>query len=145
MKLNSLPKTTARSAKRPGRGLGSGKGKTGGRGQKGQKARGKVPAAQVGGGLILYKKLPFKRGWGNRKVSEKAIPVKLSSLNILKPQTVVNIETIVNNNIVTKNDANKYGVKILNDGKLDVALKFELPVSESARVIIEKAGGQVTK
>jgi len=55
MQLNTLAKTTETSKKRIGRGLGSGKGKTGGRGQKGQKARGKIPAANVGGGLILYK------------------------------------------------------------------------------------------
>ena len=54
MKLNSLDKISARSDKRVGRGIGSGKGKTSGRGTKGQKARGKILLAFIGGRLPLY-------------------------------------------------------------------------------------------
>ena len=67
--------STARAStlKRLGRGIGSGKGKTGGRGSKGQKARGKVPLAFAGSNLPLYKKLPLRKGLGNRKVSGKPV------------------------------------------------------------------------
>jgi large subunit ribosomal protein L15 len=143
MNLNTLPKITERSKKRLGRGLGSGKGKTGGRGQKGQKARGKVPAANVGAGLILYKKLPFRRGWGNKKVSQKPAIIRLSDLNSLKAQTVVNINTLLENNIVSKEAIKNRPVKILTGGNLEKALIVELPVSENVKKQIEKAGGKV--
>ncbi len=81
MQLQSLPKIQARSQKRLGRGLGSGKGKTSARGQKGQKARGKIPAQFTGGGLALYKKLPLLRGWGNRLAGKKPVVIRLDQLN----------------------------------------------------------------
>src|SRR5437868_15389382 len=99
MKLNTLPKLTVKSKKRLGRGLGSGKGKTGGRGQKGQKARGKIPAANVGGGLILYKKLPFVRGWGNRKASEKPVIIALEKLNSFKAKSRLDIASLFENKL----------------------------------------------
>lgn len=142
MNLNSLPKLAEKDKKRMGRGLGSGKGKTGGRGQKGQKARGKIPLAAVGGGLIFYKKLPFRRGWGNRKSSPKALPVKLSELNKLKRNTVVDLNVLVENKIVGK-EALHFGVKILSEGKIDIPLQVKVPVSAKAKALIEKQGGKV--
>lgn len=147
MELNNLSKTTTKTKKRLGRGNGSGKGKTAGRGYKGQKSRGKVPAAAVGGGLILYKKLPFKRGWnrsgGNRPRAPKAVLVKLSDLSVLKAQTVVNIQTLIDNKLVFEKDANRKGVKILAGGDFNTPLIIELPVSAKVRQLVEKAGGKV--
>lgn len=147
MNLSSLLKVKTRTAKRLGRGNGSGKGKTAGRGYKGQKARGKVPAAAVGGGLALYKKLPYRRGWtrhgGNPKRSPKAILVKLSQLNTLKSGSVVNINSLVENKVISNKEAVKKGVKILAVGKLSLPLIFELPVSKKAQSLIEQAGGKV--
>lgn len=149
MNLENLSKTTTKTKKRLGRGNGSGKGKTAGRGYKGQKSRGKVPAAVVGGGLILYKKLPFKRGWnrsgGNAPHSPKAVLVKLSDLNKLKAQTVVNIQTLVENKIVSEKEAVKKGVKILAGGDFATPLTIELPVSEKVRQLVEKVGGRVER
>jgi large subunit ribosomal protein L15 len=142
MELNSLPKIVARRKKALGRGLGSGKGKTAGRGQKGQKARGKVPLANVGAGLFFYKKFPFKRGWGNKKVSVKPTTITLEKLNSLKPKTAVNLETLIENRLVSAKAA-RNGVKILTGGELKVALSIQLPVSESVKRAVEKAGGQV--
>lgn len=68
MKLHQLTKIKTKDKKRLGRGIGSGKGKTAGRGTKGQKARGKIPQTFTGG-LSLYKKLPLRRGYGNPKMS----------------------------------------------------------------------------
>lgn len=149
MNLNNLSKTVEKSKKRIGRGIGSGKGKTGGRGYKGQKARGKVPAAAVGGGLILYKKLPFKRGWGRRGTnatrSPKPVIIKLEDLNSLKAKTVVNLATLIENKFVSEREAKKHGVKILmgRGAELKVSLVIDLPVSQSVKEKIEQVGGSV--
>ncbi len=149
MKLNQLPKLTARSKKRLGRGLGSGKGKTGGRGQKGQKARGKIPAANVGAGLILYKKLPYKRGWtrrgGNPTRAAKSIIVKSSQLNNLKKGTLVNLSSLIEDGIVSERQAKKTGLKILIDQPFSVALNIEIPISKKAKQSLEKVGGKIAQ
>lgn len=147
MALHNLTKTVERTTKRIGRGLGSGKGKTGGRGQKGQKARGKIPAANVGGGLILYKKLPYKRGWsrsgGNPKRALKPVIVKLSELNIFKPSETVTVQLLVERKIVSDKEIGKKGLKVLNSGELTQALNIQLPVSATVKAIIESKGGKV--
>lgn len=130
--------------KRLGRGIGSGKGKTGGRGSKGQKARGKI-SAQFIGGLALYKKLPLRRGLSNLSPQKKSKPViiKLDRLAIFKPKTRVDLLSLVENNILKKEDIKK-GVKILLSNKVKLPpLVIALPVSKSVRDQIEKAGGRV--
>lgn len=141
MKLNELTKVNGRSKKRLGRGLGSGKGKTAGRGTKGQKARGKIPAGFIGG-FPLYKKLPLKRGKGNPKFSRPKVLVSLSKLNVFKDKTVIDIEKLIEAKIISEKDA-KAGVKILSNGEIDKALTIKLSLSASARRKIEKAGGKV--
>lgn len=144
MQLNNLPKITNRSNKRLGRGLGSGKGKTGGRGQKGQKARGKVAIGFSGGGVPLYKKLPLLRGWGNKPVTVKPLGVNLTKLSVYKDGERVDLETMVEKKIVSKKDLQKRGVKILGEGELLKKLVFSsLQISKSARTKIENAGGQI--
>jgi large subunit ribosomal protein L15 len=142
MKLHELTKTVERPKKRVGRGLGSGKGKTGGKGQKGQKARGTIPAGFIGGTLPLYRKLPLKRGQGNTKVSVKPIIVNLSKLVDLKPKTVVDAEVLVKEKIILEKDL-KRGVKILGNIEIKNALTIKLPISESARKSVEQSGGKV--
>lgn len=141
MKLYELLKINKRPKKRLGRGIGSGKGKTAGRGTKGQKARGKIPATFTGG-LSLYKKLPLRRGKGNPKLSKKPKLVSLSQLNIFKVKEVVGIEKLLEAKIISEKQA-KQGVKILGNGEIDKALIIKVPVSNSARKFIEKAGGKV--
>lgn len=146
MELNNLPKIQYPEKKRMGRGLGSGKGKTGGRGQKGQKARGTIPQAVVGGGLALYKKLPYRRGYSrhsrNRHRGAETVIVKLSTLNNLKAKTVVNLNSLIENKVLSQKDREKQ-VKVLADTELTVALIVEVPVSKKAQSLIEKAGGSV--
>ncbi|MBI2019556.1 50S ribosomal protein L15 [Candidatus Daviesbacteria bacterium] len=142
MKLSELKKVKVRVNKRLGRGLGSGKGKTAGRGTKGQKARGKIPATFTGG-LPLYKKLPLRRGKGNSPVSLKPKLVKLSQLSVFKDKTIVDLAKLAEEKIISQKDA-KVGVKILGNGEINTALTVMLPVSESARKKIEKSGGKVT-
>lgn len=141
--LHNLTKVIDKRKKRLGRGLGSGKGKTGGRGTKGQKARGSIPASFIGGSLPMYKKLPFRRGLGNRKVSPKALPISLSQLNSLKANSVVDYETLVKHGIVSSSEISKRGVKILSEGEITVALEVKVPASGKAKELIEKAGGKV--
>jgi len=144
MKLENLPKTTQRKKKRLGLGHGSGRGKTAGRGTKGQKARRKIPIDFEGGALPLIKRLPFRRGKGRNKVFKKGpVIVNVKALNILKKGSIVDIKILVENRIVDEKDVNVYGVKILGDGDLSVPLTIRLPVSKGARQKIEKAGGSV--
>lgn len=148
MNLNNLPKVVAKRKKDLGRGIGSGRGKTSGRGMKGQKARGKVPAANVGAGLILYKKLPYRRGWnrsgGNPPRTLKPIIVTFDHLNNLKSGTKVTVETLIENGLISAKDYQKRSVKILAKGDLKIPLTIEIPVSKNAQTIIEKAGGHVS-
>ncbi len=144
MKLNNLDKLTLRSKKRLGRGIGSGKGKAGGRGTKGQKARGKIPAAFIGGGLPLYKKLPFVRGWGNMKSKPKPVVVSLDDLNRFKANSEITISSFVEVGLITEADSKKRGIKVLNRGELTVkGLSIKLPVSEKTKLKIESSGGKV--
>jgi len=144
MKLESLPKTTDRKKKRLGQGHGSGRGKTGGRGTKGQKARNKISISFEGGALALIKRLPFRRGRGKNNVfKEKPIEINVKVLNLLKKNSTVNIDTLAKSRIVDKKEAGIYGVKILGDGELAIPLIVNLPVSKGAAKKIEKAGGKV--
>lgn len=142
MKLNKLLKVKTKSKKRLGRGIGSGLGKTAGRGTKGQKARGKIPVGFTGTGLPTFKKLPLKRGFGNRAVSQKLKPIKLDQLNSFKAKSVVDLEQLLKANIINKEDLKK-GVKILSGGKLEIALIVKLPTSKKAQSEIERKGGRL--
>lgn len=144
MKLSSLEKLVANRKKRIGRGIGSGKGKTGGRGMKGQKARGKIPASFVGGSLPLYKKLPFVRGWGNKKANHKPVVLTLDHLNRFKANSKVTIATLMETKIIAGKNAQNRGVKFLNKGEIKVGgLTVEIPVSRKVKEKIEKSGGKV--
>lgn len=142
MKLNELLKLRIRSKKRVGRGVGSGLGKTAGRGTKGQKARGKMPIGFSGAGLPTYKKLPLKRGLGNPSSDSKSKILQLSKLNIFKNNSVIDIEQLLKEKLVNKKDI-KSGIKILADGKLEVSLIVKLSVSKTAKIEIEKKGGKI--
>lgn len=141
MNLHQMLKVKTRSKKRLGRGIGSGKGKTAGRGTKGQKARGTIPIGFTGN-LPLYKKLPLKRGKGNPSFNSKPKIIQLSQLNILKDKTVVDIAKLIDEKIILAKDA-KRGVKILDNGEIKTALTIKLPISKTARLKVEKAGGKV--
>lgn len=144
MKLENLPKSTIKSKKRLGRGIGSGKGKTAARGYKGQKARGKVAVNFTGGGLPLYKKIPFLRGFarGGRRHFSKPVVLALSRLEVFDKGETVTIDNLIERKLVSKR-ARKDGVKILNNGEFNVALNIALPVSKGVAERVEKIGGKV--
>lgn len=139
-----LQKTTTKKLRRLGQGHGTGRGKTAGRGQKGQNARSRRALSFEGGALPLIKRLPFRRGKG-RNPSLKADPiiVNIKALNLLPSKSIVDIETLIKHNIVVGSDAKKFGVKILGDGELSIQLTVKLPISNSARKKVEAAGGTV--
>ncbi len=144
MDLNSLSKVTKKRRKRLGQGHGSGKVKTGGRGTKGQNARGKVALSFEGGALPLIKRMPFRRGKGRNKAFKlEPLIVNIKVLEILKDGTIVDLKTLVKEKIVNEKDALEYGIKILGDGKLSKKLTIKLPISKKALEKIKKAGGQL--
>src|SRR4029077_6428901 len=112
MNLSHVEKLKTRSKKRVGQGHGSGRGKTSGRGTKGQKARNKVAIYFEGGALPLTKRLPFLRGKGrNRSLQEKPFVVNIEALNVFSKGTTVTIESLAKQGIVALEEAKKKGVK----------------------------------
>jgi len=141
-----LTTITKRSKKRLGRGYGSGKGgHTSGRGQKGQKSRGRVGILFEGVKVkkSLLKKLPFQRGKGKHLANKKPLVINLSVIDMLSSGKTVDVDMLVKSGIVDKSDAEKYGVKILGDGKLTKKFTISLPISKSAAKKVEKAGGKI--
>lgn len=144
MSLDKLQKSVKRGKKRLGQGHGSGKVKTSGRGTKGQKARGSIPQRLKLGGVSFVKRLPLFRGKSrNKKVSNKPLIVNLKQFADAKSKTVIDLEFLISNKLVTKDQAAIYGIKILGDGAVSVPLEVRLRVSNNAREKIEKAGGKV--
>jgi len=141
--LNELkPNKGARhSKKRLGRGIGSGTGKTAGKGTKGQNARagGGVRPGFEGGQLPLFQRLP-KRGFKNHSRVEYAV-VNVEKLNVFEDGATVDVEAIVNAKLIKEV---KDGVKILGNGELTKKLVVKAnKFSESAKKAIEAKGGSV--
>ena len=144
--LNNREKIN-KSKLRVGRGIGSGKGKTSGRGVKGQKSRSGVAIKSFEGGQMpLYRRLP-KRGFNPLK-KEKIAILNLDKIQKfienkkISQDSKIDIETLKKANIVNKS-FNK--IKILGSG--DIKNKINLNVdfiSESAKKKLEKAGGTIT-
>jgi len=142
--LNKLMKSTTRGKKRLGQGEGSGKGKTAGRGTKGQKARDSIERTTGGGILRFIRQMPLYRGkFRNKPVHPRMFPVNVKFLNLLEKDTVVTMETLVKKKIISADLGTYKGVKILGDGELTVSLKVMVPCSNGAKKKIEKAGGTV--
>lgn len=142
MKLHELkPSEGSRStSKRVGRGIGSGTGKTAGRGTKGQNSRsgGGVRPGFEGGQNPLFRRLP-KRGFTNINRKEYAI-VNLDTLNRFEEGTVVTPALLIETGVVSNE---KSGIKILGNGSLEKKLTVKAhKFSGSAKEAIENAGGQ---
>lgn len=141
MNLSELPSLVRRPKKRIGRGHGSGRVKTSGRGTKGQKARGKVRIGFEGGQSPLVKRLPYLRGKGrNHSSKPKAFPIPVTKLNTLPKGTIVSLESLKKYRMIGDRVLR---VKLLGGGKVSVALTINVPCSSSAKEAIIKAGGSV--
>ncbi|ODT30810.1 MAG: 50S ribosomal protein L15 [Kaistia sp. SCN 65-12] len=148
MKLNDLRDNegATHAKKRLGRGIGSGSGKTGGRGVKGQKSRSGVAINGFEGGQMpLYRRLP-KRGFNNifaksfATVSLGRIQAAIDAKKLDAKETV-NVEALVKAGVLRRA---KDGVRVLSDGDLKAKLSFDVAgASKAAIEKIEKAGGSV--
>ena len=146
MNLTELQKIKTKKSRRLGQGHGSGRGKTGGRGTKGDKARGTVSLSFEGGALPLIKRLPFHRGKDkNKSFKLPTIILNLSDLGSLPKNTVVDTEALIKHNVITAREAGKASIKILGNGTITTPLTIKLPLSKSARAKVEQAGGQVSE
>jgi large subunit ribosomal protein L15 len=149
MRLNGIRDNegATKERMRVGRGIGSGKGKTGGRGVKGQKARAGVSIKGFEGGQMpLHRRLP-KRGF-NKPNARELNEVNLGRIQQaveagkLDASAAVTVEALVAAGIVSKP---RDGVKILGVGDISSKLSFQVArASKSAIEAIEKAGGSVT-
>ena len=129
------------SKKRLGRGIGSGLGKTSGKGHKGQWARsgGGVRPGFEGGQMPLARRLP-KRGFHN-KFRKECVIVNLSRLSELPAGTVVDYGYVMENGLA-KGVKNNAGLKVLGNGEFNVALTVRAAkFSANAKTAIEQAGG----
>ncbi|WP_070121490.1 50S ribosomal protein L15 [Bacillus marinisedimentorum] len=141
MKLHELKpaKGSRKERNRVGRGMGSGNGKTSGKGHKGQNARsgGGVRPGFEGGQMPLFQRLP-KRGFTNINRKEYAI-VNLETLNRFEEGTEVTPELLLETGVISKLQS---GVKILGSGKLEKKLTVKAhKFSASAKEAVEAAGG----
>ena len=137
--LSPVPGST-HVAKRKGRGPGTGNGKTGGRGHKGQKARsgGGVRVGFEGGQMPLARRIP-KRGFNNI-FAKPLTSLNVAALNRFEDGTVVDAELLVNSGVISNCP---YGVKILGQGDLSKNLTVRASAfSEAAKQKIEAAGGK---
>ncbi len=135
------PEGAKTESKRLGRGIGSGKGKTSGKGHKGQWARsgGGVRPGFEGGQMPLIRRVP-KRGFTNIFAKEYSI-VNVKDLERFEDGTVVNAELLLKVGVLSK--VENYGLKVLGNGTLTKKLTVQAKkFTKSAAEIIEKAGGK---
>ena len=149
MKLNEIaPRHGSRKNRfRIGRGIGSGKGKTGGRGGKGQTARSGVRIKGFEGGQMpLHRRLP-KRGFKNTKFAVRLNETNLGRVQAaidagrLDPNAIIDGAALVKAGLMRRV---KGGVRLLGDGELKAKVSFAVyGASKSAVAAVEKAGGSV--
>jgi len=143
--LNTTGKVTTKKI-RVGRGIGSGKGKTSGRGMKGQKSRSGVAIKSFEGGQMpLYRRLP-KRGFNS--ISK----INIAKINLDKIQSFIDQKKINSNDIINTEllkklkiiNKNSQKLKILGNGEIKVKINIEADlISKSAKKKLEKVGGLI--
>jgi large subunit ribosomal protein L15 len=149
MKLNDLADNpgATRNRFRIGRGIGSGKGKTGGRGGKGQTARSGVSIKGFEGGQMpIHRRLP-KRGFRNTPFALKFNEINIGRVQQaieagkLDPKEPITVETLVKAGVLRRP---KDGLRLLGSGEIKTKVTFEVyGASKSAVAAVEKAGGSV--
>ncbi len=141
--INQLPAITKKSAKRVGRGYGSGKGgHTASRGQKGQRSRngGKIALWFEGGQLPLVKRLPMMRGKLRLSKVRPVYEVRLADLEKIEVEKVT-LDTLKIAKVIPEKATS---AKVVVSGKLTKAVTLEgIKTTKKARELIEAAGGQV--
>ena len=148
MRLNTINNKIHKAKMRPGRGIGSGKGKTSGRGHKGQKSRSGVAIKSFEGGQMpLYRRLP-KRGFKNFNSDKSTIAIinisdikNFLDIKKISPTEKINLKTLQNLKLVNK----KYKkLKVLGSGDIKNKISLEVNnISKPAKLKIESAGGVI--
>lgn len=139
----SPAKNSNRKSFRVGRGLGSGLGKTSGKGHKGQNARsgGGVRPGFEGGQLPLIRKLPI-RGFNNYNFKKQYATVNVGDLEMFEANSVITQELLYETRVIGK--IMPYGLKVLGDGELTKPLTIQAKkFTKSAVEKIEKVGGKI--
>lgn len=142
MYLNTISPSlgSRKNHKRLGRGIGSGCGKTAGRGHKGQKSRsgGSINRGFEGGQMPLYRRLP-KFGFNSRK-KNVTTEVRLSDISKLSTK-IIDLKILKKKNIINKNIKH---AKVILSGKLEFPIILRgLSVTRGARLVIENHGGKI--
>ena len=145
MQIGNLKPAVGATTKkvRVGRGIGSGIGKTSGKGHKGQNARsgGGVRPGFEGGNIPLIRKLPI-RGFNNKNFKKGYACVNVGELECFEPNTVITEELLYETRFVGKGAP--YGLKVLGNGTLTKPLIIKASkVTKQAREKIEKVGGKI--
>ena len=145
MKLENLRPAEGSTTKkvRVGRGIGSGIGKTSGKGQKGQWSRsgGGVKPGFEGGNIPLVRKVPI-RGFNNYNFKKEYSTVNVGDLEIFDANTVITEELLYEYRVVGKRQP--YGLKVLGNGTLTKPLTIKASkATKSAIEKVEKAGGKI--
>ena len=149
MKLNEIKDNlrSTKSPKRIGRGIGSGRGKTSGKGHKGQKSRSGVSIKGFEGGQMpIHRRLP-KRGFTNiNRVNYTELNLdsiqKLIDYKKIDPKKLISYNTLLNLGLVKSKKAK---IKLLGKGDINVKIDIEVSAfSQSAKDSVEKIGGSVT-
>ncbi len=144
MKINELQASPGarRIAFRKGRGVGTGNGKTAGRGHKGQNSRsgGGVRPGFEGGQMPIYRRLP-KRGFNNKQFAKHYIEINVSDLERFDDGAVVDAQALKAAGVISLPKVND-GVKVLGRGELTKKLTIKVKAfTAGAKEKIEKAGG----
>ena len=145
MKLENLKPAEGSTTKkvRVGRGIGSGIGKTSGKGHKGQNARsgGGVKAGFEGGNIPMIRKIPI-RGFNNKNFKKVYSTVNVGDLEIFEANTEITEELLYETRVVGKRQP--YGLKVLGNGNITKPLTIKAQkATKSAIEKIEKAGGKI--
>ena len=145
MQIENLKPAVGATTKkvRVGRGIGSGIGKTSGKGHKGQNARsgGGVRPGFEGGNIPLIRKLPI-RGFNNKNFKKGYACINVGELECFEPNTVITEELLYETRFVGKRAP--YGLKVLGNGTLTKPLIIKASkVTKQAREKIEKVGGKI--
>lgn len=145
MKIGELKPADGATTKkvRVGRGIGSGIGKTSGKGHKGQNARsgGGVKAGFEGGNIPMIRKIPI-RGFNNKNFKKVYSTINVGDLEVLDANTEVDINMLYEYRFIGR--VEPYGLKVLGNGELTKPLTIKASkVTAAAREKIEKAGGKI--
>lgn len=145
MKIGELKPADGATTKkvRVGRGIGSGIGKTSGKGHKGQNARsgGGVKAGFEGGNIPMIRKIPI-RGFNNKNFKKVYSTVNVGALDAFEANTEIDINLLYETRFIGRIEP--YGLKILGNGEITKPLTIKASkVTAAAREKIEKAGGKI--